>query len=111
MNHLSIKLQLSLSAIAMAILLLLAQLGLQFYVLRGDIVQRIEKHEFRQLTDLANHLDEKLQNSMTMLANVALNAPTTPTGQLAPLEQFLQREHALLTVFDDLYIFLSLIHI
>jgi signal transduction histidine kinase/DNA-binding response OmpR family regulator len=105
MNHLSIKLQLSLSAIAMAILLLLAQLGLQFYVLRGDIVQRIEKHEFRQLTDLANHLDEKLQNSMTMLAHVALNAPTAPPGQLAPLEHFLQREHALLTVFDDLYLF------
>jgi signal transduction histidine kinase/DNA-binding response OmpR family regulator len=105
MNHLSIKLQLSLSAIAMAMLLLLAQLGLQFYVLRGDIVQRIEKHEFRQLTDLANHLDEKLQNSITMLANVALNAPTAPPGQLVPLEQFLQREHALLTVFDDLYLF------
>ncbi|MEK7346147.1 MAG: response regulator [Pseudomonadota bacterium] len=105
MNNLSIKLQLSLSAIAMAILLLLAQLGLQFYVLRGDIVQRIEKHEFRQLTDLANHLDEKLQNSIAMLANVALNAPSAAPGQLAPLELFLKHEHALLTVFDDLYIF------
>lgn len=105
MNHLSIKLQLSLSAIAVAILLLLAQLGLQFYVLRGDIVQRIEKHEFRQLTDLANHLDEKLQNSMVMLSSVALHAPTAVPEQLAALEQFLQRQQALLTVFDDLYLF------
>jgi|GEM_PF-1560579 len=105
MNNLSIKLQLSLSAIVMAFLLLLVQLGLQFYVMRGDIVQRIEKHEYRQLTDLAKHLDENLQNSITMLSNVALNAPTSAPGQLAPLEQFLQREHALLTVYDDLYLF------
>lgn len=105
MKNLSIKLQLSLSAIAMVILLLLAQLGLQLYVMRAEIVQRIEKHEFRLLTELATHLDEKLQDNIDMLASVALNAPSTAMGQLPTLENFLQKEHALLTAYDDLYIF------
>ena len=105
MKNLSIKLQLSLSAIAMGIVLLLAQLGLQFYVLRGDIVQRIEKHEFRQLSDFARNLDEKLQDSQDMLASVGLNVPAQDMQDLNKLEKHLQREHALLNVYDDLYIF------
>ena len=105
MKNLSIKLQLSLSAMAMVVCLLLVQLALQFHVLRTDIVQRIEKHEFRQLTDLANHLDEKLQGSVNMLSKVALNAPVASMGQLDVLEKFIQKEHALLSVYDDLYIF------
>ena len=105
MKNLSIKLQLSLSAIAMVILLLLAQLGLQFYVMRADIVQRIEKHEFRLLTDFATHLDERLQDNISMLANVAIKVPTEILGQTASLERFLQNEHALLTTYDDLYVF------
>lgn len=107
MKNLSIQLQLSLSAIAIAVLLLLAQFALQFQLMRSDIVQRIEKHEFRQLSDLANHLDEKLQDSVDMLANVAQNAPKfhlVPL-QIESLEKFLQKEQALLTVFDDLYMF------
>ena len=105
MKHLSIKLQLSLSAIAMGFVLLLAQLGLQFYVLRSDIVQRIEKHEFKQLSELADHLDERLQDSMAMLATVGLNIPAQQMNDLGQLEKSLQREHALLTVYDDLYVF------
>jgi len=105
MKNLSIRLQLSLTAIAMGFVLLLAQLGLQFYVLRSDIVQRIEKHEFKQLTEFAGHLDDKLQESMGMLSTVALNAPVKDMADLGKLESFLQHEHALLTVFDDLYVF------
>ena len=105
MKNLSLKLQLSLSAMALAIALLLAQFVLQFQVMRTDIVQRIEKHEFRQLTELANHLDEKLQNSVNMLGQVALHAPVAALGQLDSLEKFVQGEQALLTVFDDLYVF------
>ncbi len=105
MKNLSIKTQLSLSAMAMAFLLLFIQLGLQFYVMRAEIVQRIEKHEFRQLSDFAKHLDEKLQDSVNMLANVAASAPLASMSQLGALEKFLQREQALLTVYDDLYIF------
>jgi signal transduction histidine kinase/CheY-like chemotaxis protein len=105
MKNLSLKLQLSLSAMAMAIALLLAQFALQFQVMRTDIVQRIEKHEFRQLSELASHLDEKLQDNVSMLGQVALNAPVAALGQLDSLEKFIQNEQALLTVFDDLYVF------
>ena len=105
MKDLSIKLQLSIILAAMSFILLSAQLGLQLYVMREDIVKRIEKQEFQQLTDLANDLDERLQDSINMLANVALNAPVTEKNSLATLENFLQREHALLSVYDDLYIF------
>jgi signal transduction histidine kinase/DNA-binding response OmpR family regulator len=105
MKNLSIKVQLSMSAIAMVVLLLLAQLSLQFYVLRGDIVQRIEKHEFRLLSDFAEYLDEKLEDNISMLANVAMNIPPNDMAQLPTLEKYLQREHALLTAYDDLYIF------
>ncbi len=105
MKNLSLKLQLSLSAMAMAIALLLAQFALQFQVMRTDIVQRIEKHEFRQLSELASHLDEKLQGSISMLGQVARNVPMAAMGQLDSLEKFVQDEKALLTVFDDLYVF------
>jgi len=105
MKHLSIKIQLALSAIAMGFVLLLAQLLLQFYVLRSDIVQRIEKHEYKQLSELTEHLDERLQDSMAMLANVGLNLPVGQMNDLGQLEKLLQREHALLSVYDDLYVF------
>jgi signal transduction histidine kinase/DNA-binding response OmpR family regulator len=105
MKNLSLKLQLSLSAMAMAIALLLAQFVLQFQVMRSDIVQRIEKHEFRQLSELASHLDEKLADSINMLNMVARHVPAASMGQLDSLEKFVQDEQALLTVFDDLYVF------
>jgi CheY-like chemotaxis protein len=105
MKHFSIRLQLALSAIALGILLLLAQLGIQFYVLRADIVQRIERHEYRQLTDFAEYLDEKLEESKDMLSNVAPNIGARQLGDVRALQNMLQRESALLTVFDDLYVF------
>lgn len=105
MKNLSIKLQLSLGAIAVGFVLLLAQLVLQFYVLRSDIVQRIEKNEFRNLTAVAQNLDEKLQSSMEMLGSVGANVPPALMGNIGGLETFLQREYALFNVFDDLYIF------
>lgn len=105
MKYFSIRLQLALSAIALGILLLLAQLGIQFYVLRADIVQRIERHEFRQLTDFAKYLDEKLVESQEMLVSIAPNITAQLLTQPSALEKSLQRESALLTVFDDLYVF------
>ncbi len=105
MKHISIRAQVALSAIAVGCLLLIAQLGLQFYVLRADIVQRIEKHEFRALKDFAVYLDEKLHDSMDMLASEAVNVPEVSLRNLVALEQHLAREKALLTVFDDLYVF------
>jgi signal transduction histidine kinase/CheY-like chemotaxis protein len=105
MKNLSLKLQLSLSAIAVGFVLLLAQLVLQFYVLRGDIVQRIEKNEFRSLTAVAQNLDEKLQDSMDMLASVGTHVQPSLMGNIPELEKFMQREYALLNVYDDLYVF------
>lgn len=105
MKAFSIKLQLSIIFVAMAFILLSAQLGLQLFVMREDIVKRIEKQEFQQLTDLANDLDERLQDSINILAKVARNAPIKENNALTTLEKFLQREHALLSVYDDLYIF------
>ena len=105
MKHLSIRAQVALSAMALGCLLLLAQLGLQFYVLRVDIVQRIEKHEFRALKDFAGYLDEKLQDSMDMLASEAGEVPAVSLSNLATLETHLKHRQALLSVFDDLYVF------
>jgi signal transduction histidine kinase/DNA-binding response OmpR family regulator len=105
MKKLSIKQQLSLTTVAMGLLLLLAQLGLQYFVLRHDIVQRVHKHEYQQLSDFAEHLDEKLKDSMNMLSTVGLNMRLDKLQATQKLEALLQREHALLTVYDDLYIF------
>ncbi|MGV0958420.1 MAG: response regulator [Limnohabitans sp.] len=105
MKKLSIKQQLSLTAVAMGLLLLLAQLGLEFYVLRHDIVQRVRSHEYQQLSDFAQHLDEKLKDSMNMLTNVGQNMGLDTLQAPPKLQALLQREHALLTVYDDLYIF------
>ena len=101
----SIRVQVALTAIALGCLLLVAQLGLQFFVLRNDIVQRVEKHEFRALKDFAQYLDEKLDDSMQMLASEATSAPEVSVGNTVVLEQYLARQQALLTVFDDLYVF------
>jgi signal transduction histidine kinase/CheY-like chemotaxis protein len=105
MKHLSIKLQLSLIAIGTGFVLLMVQLGLQFYVLHSDIVQRIETNEYKQLNELAEHLDKRLQDSMAMLASVGLNFPAEQMLDREALEKLLQREHALLSVYDDVYVF------
>ena len=101
----SIRAQVAFSAIALGCLLLVAQLGLQFFVLRNDIVQRVEKHEFRALKDFALYLDEKLADSKQMLASQAITVPAVEVGNTAALEQYLAGQRALLTVFDDLYVF------
>jgi signal transduction histidine kinase/DNA-binding response OmpR family regulator len=105
MKNFSIKLQLTLSAIAVGFALLLAQMALQFQVLRVDITQRIEKNEYRQLSEFTKNLDERLKESVDMLASVGHNVPPEVMGRNETLEKYLQREHALLNVFDDLYIF------
>ena len=105
MKNLSIKLQLSLSAIALGFIILLSQLALQFYVLRSDIVHRIEVNEYRHLSSFASNLDEKLQDSMDMLVSVSQNFPVEHLGNVKAIEADLKKEHALFNVFDDLYVF------
>ena len=55
----SLKLKLTLGAIAIALLLLVQFLG-QFYALRGDLSARIESKQFSLLSELASHLNEKI---------------------------------------------------
>lgn len=105
MKNLSIKLKLTLGAIGVGLALLLAQMALQFQVLRHDITQRIEKNEYRQLSEFTKNLDLRLQESVDMLAIVGLNVPPEMMENNEQLERYLQREHALLKTFDDLYIF------
>jgi len=105
MKALSIKLQLSLGALAMLTLLVLTQFALQFQIMHAAIVDRIETHEFRQLTDFANHLDQQLATNVHMLSQVALNASGSFNALPDSQESFLRKQHALLTVYDDLYIF------
>jgi signal transduction histidine kinase len=101
----SLKLKLTLGAITTALLLLLAQSLGQFYALRGNLTDRIANEQFQLLSELAEHLDDKLNERLTALAQSAQAVPQDKLVNLAALEQHLQDEKALLTLFDDLYIF------
>ena len=101
----SLKLKLTLGAIAIALLLLLVQFFGQFYSLRGDLTARIESEQFQLLSVLGNHLDDKIDERLSALAQSAQSVPQDKLDDLKALEQHLQNEHALLTLFDDLYIF------
>ena len=101
----SLKLKLTLGAIAIALLLLLVQFFGQFYSLRGDLTARIESEQFQLLSVLGNHLDDKIDERLSALAQSAQSVPQDKLDDLKALEFHLQSEHALLTLFDDLYIF------
>jgi len=101
----SLKFKLTFSAIVIGLLLLLVQFFTQFYALRGELGSRIENEQFRSLSDLASHLDDKLDERLLALARSADSLPSGKLADLAALEQHLQGKSALLTLFDDLYIF------
>ena len=105
MPPLSLRLKLTLGAIASSILLLLVQSFIQFYALRGDISARIEQEQFTLLSTLADHLDDKIEERLLALSQSAKSIPQDKLGDLAALEKHLQGKTALLTLFDDLYIF------
>lgn len=101
----SLKIKLTLGAIAIALLLLLVQFFGQFHALRGDLTARIENEQFQLLSVLGNHLNDKIDERLSALAQSAQSVPQDKLDDLKALEQHLQSEHALLTLFDDLYIF------
>jgi signal transduction histidine kinase len=105
MPSLSLKFKLTLSAISMALLLLLIQSISQFYMLREDLAQRIESEQFTLLEELAAHLDDKMEERLNALAHATASVPQDKLGDIAALETHLKGETALLTLFDDLYIF------
>ena len=64
----SLKLKLSLGAIAIGLLLLLTQLLVQSWSLRAELKERIETEQFQYLSALADHLDDKLGERVTALS-------------------------------------------
>lgn len=102
---LSLKLKLTLGAIAIGLVLLLAQSFGQFHALRGDLSERIESEQFNLLSELASHLDDKVNERKTALARTAEAMPLENLGNVQSLENHLRHQAALLTLFDDLYIF------
>src|SRR5574343_1399890 len=101
----SLTFKLTLGAILIALLLLLGQTLMQFYSLRGILTQRIEVAQFQFLTELSGHLDDKIEERVNALANSAASLPLDQLGELPALERHLKGKTALLTLFDDLYIF------
>lgn len=101
----SLKLKLTLGAITIGLLLLLVHSLGQFYALRGNLAERIANEQFQLVSELANHFDEELTERLTALAQSALAVPQDKLGDLKGLEQHLQNEKALLSLFDDLYLF------
>ncbi len=101
----SLKLKLSLGAIAIGLLLLLTQLLVQSWSLRAELKERIETEQFQYLSALADHLDDKLGERVNALNAVGRSIPREQLGDLVALERHLQGKSALLTLFDDLYIF------
>ena len=101
----SLKIKLTIGAIAIALLLLLVQSFGQFFALRGDLSARIESEQFSLLSELASHLDDKINERQTAMARSAEALPQESLSNLPALEDHLQHETALLSLFDDLYIF------
>ena len=101
----SLQFKLALSTILIGLVLLLVQSFGQFYALRGDLTGRIESEQYQLLSELAGHLDDKMNERLTALAESARSIPQAQLGDLKALEQHLQSKTALLTLFDDLYIF------
>jgi signal transduction histidine kinase len=105
MPSLSLKLKLILGATLMSVVLLVAQFLVQFQSLRGELASRIENEQFALLSELGRHLDEKVDERQTALLRSASAVPLHQIDNLPALEEHLQHEAALLSLFDDLYLF------
>ena len=101
----SLKFKLTLGTIVIGLLLLLVQFFGQFYALRGTLTERIESEQFQLLSALGGHLDDQFEERLTALARSAASIPQDKLGDLVALERQLQGSAALLTLFDDLYVF------
>lgn len=105
MPNLSLKLKLTLTAVFFCILILVVQYLAQFNMMRSKLAERIETEQFTILTEQAENLDNKLYERLEALSRSASNIPVSRLNDIKTLEAQLQREVALLTLFDDLYIF------
>ena len=102
---LSLRLMLTLGAISIGLALLLVQSISQFYALRIALSERIQNEQFTLLSELGNHLDDKFEERLQALSITTQTVPQQELADLGKLEKYLSHQAALLTLFDDLYIF------
>jgi two-component system sensor histidine kinase/response regulator len=105
MNLGSLKAKLSFGAMVVALVLLAVQAVLQFQLMRGALQRQIEAEQMGSVNQLARALDDKLQERVLALKAAAFGLPGPLSQDLTTLENLLKRETALLTLYDDLYIF------
>ena len=101
----SLKFKLALSAVIMALFLLLVQAISQFYLLRGELSERIQNEQFTLLNALSKQIDNQFNEHLHALTAASRSVPLSDMSKTGKLESHLRRETALLTLFDDLYIF------
>jgi signal transduction histidine kinase len=101
----TLKIKLTLGAIALGVLLLLTQFLWQWQYLRGEIAHRIEQEQFAIVSELADTLDNQIDERLDALSAAAALVPADRLHDPGRLEDQLRRETALLTFFDDLYIY------
>jgi signal transduction histidine kinase len=104
-RKLSLRLMLTLGAISIGLALLLVQSISQFYALRIALSERIQNEQFTLLSELGNHLDDKFEERLQALSITTQTVPQQELADLGKLEKYLSHQAALLTLFDDLYIF------
>nr|WP_286208835.1 EAL domain-containing protein [Azospirillum sp. A1-3] len=104
-GNLSLKLKLTLGAIVLGGVLLLAQSVLQFYALRSEVLERIERQQFDLLSELAAHMDDQISERMTALAQAGTVVSPEMMADPVRMEDHLREETALLSMVDDLYLF------
>lgn len=105
MSTLSFKLQLAIGAVVLSVVLLLVQSAGQFYTLRGELARRIQVNQFNLVSEVVVNLDEKLEERKAALVRAGRMVPLGALSDSAALERQLRKESALLSLFDDLYIF------
>ena len=104
-RNISLKLKLTLGAIGLGGVLLLAQSVLQFYALRSEMLERIERQQFDLLSELAAHMDDQIAGRMMAIAQAGTVVSREMMSDLPRLEDHLREETALLSMVDDLYVF------
>ena len=105
MNQGSLKSKLSLGAMLVALVLVLVQAVMQFQLMRGALQAQVETEQLGTVDELARSLDEKLDERVLALKAAAWALPGPLGNDLTVLEGLLKRETALLTLYDDLYLF------
>jgi len=102
--HLTLKLKLTLSAVGLGMALLLLLTAVQYYGLRSDLVEQIEREQFSLVSGLASDLEARLNERLEALDRAGTTVPPEAFRDPAALARHLRREAALLGLVDELFI-------